>query len=300
MKYLAGLILCIIFTPILSGQEKTSSNTETSTNQTATPDINGKKDLPKEITSLIANLTNDNPFTADEAREELLRIGQPAVPFLITALPGGNPELQYLVCEILAELRDHQAVAPLIHILQNEKGEYIEALAAVAARSLGYLADPAAVPSLMESLKSSDVELRYESIRTLGILRAKEAAPEIIKALNDNALTVFGRLVKCAAIEALGRLQNKEAVKELMPLIKDQTVEEAMDEDKKTVGEYVIKALEKITEHTEGSIHSADEKQKEEIIKKWEEWWNAHKTEYGAASIEKTPLIPPTTEEKSK
>ena len=244
------------------------------------------KALKKEISVLIGELGNDKPALTEEAREEILKIGLPTVPLLLKHLKKGDTELRYLICEILGELRDQRAVKSLIKILKNETDE----VAAAAARALGYLADYSAVPPLMEALDSPDVELRYESIRALGILRAKEAETKIQSALKDTGITNFDYLIKCAAIEALGRLQSKDAVQELIPLLNDQTIEKRTD---KPVNEYVLKTLEKITGHNEGSIYSANEKEKEAIIKKWASWWEKHKTEYGVVPPpEEKPVVP--------
>src|SRR5437660_7772154 len=53
-------------------------------------------------------------------RELFLRIGTPAVVSLITALQHADPDIRRETAEILGQLRDRQAIKPLIRSLDDE------------------------------------------------------------------------------------------------------------------------------------------------------------------------------------
>lgn len=254
-----------------------------------TPTALSKNPVLNEIPLLIKQLLNDDPEIADEARTELLEIGPPAVLLLIEALQNDKPAMRYMVCEILAELRDTRTLPPLLNLLKD-KTEYTASIASAAVRVLGRLGNPSVIRPLIETASSPDVDLRYESIRALGILRAQEAITLTMHALTDTAETFLGYQVRCVAIQALGRLKTKEAVPRLINLLDIKTTEPGTE---LAVAQYAIKALEKVTGHSEGSFLWRDEKQRDEIIWRWKDWWGKHKVEYG---IEETPpeKLPPS------
>ena len=84
-----------------------------------------------------------------------------------------------------------------------------------AARALGILRGKAAVPDLLEAIRSKDTDLIYESLVALQKIRDESAAPRISFLLRD-----FNQKVQIAAIETTGLLQNKESVSDLTGVLK--------------------------------------------------------------------------------
>jgi HEAT repeat protein len=80
-----------------------------------------------------------------------------------------------------------------------------------AARALGILRGQAAVPDLLEALRSKDSGLMYESLVALEKIRDPEAGPRIQFVLRD-----LDERVQLAAIETTGILANREAVPDLI------------------------------------------------------------------------------------
>ena len=76
-----------------------------------------------------------------------------------------------------------------------------------AARAVGILRGKAAVPDLIEAVKSKDTQVIYEAIVALEKIRDESAGPAIAFRLRDPT-----EKVQVAAIEATGVLQNKSAV----------------------------------------------------------------------------------------
>ena len=222
----------------------------------------------KEIIDLIAKLASDNPLITNETRDELKEIGKPAVPLLIAALEKAKPDVRYLICEILGEIRDERSVETLVKLL-GDMDEHTASVASAAARALRNCADLAVVPHLMKAVTSMDIDLRYEAVKTLGVLRAYQALPVIRKMITDTAKTSLGYYTKVAAVQALGKLKDARSVRQLIPLLKSNDVD-ASDEP---LVKYVIKALEQITNYQAGSFSRSDDKKRDSVVKKWEEWW---------------------------
>jgi HEAT repeat protein len=80
-----------------------------------------------------------------------------------------------------------------------------------AARAAGILRGKDAVPDLLEAARSKDTDLIYESLVALQKIRDPSAAPRISFLLRD-----LNPKVQVAAIETTGLLQNKQAVPDLV------------------------------------------------------------------------------------
>ena len=249
---------------------------------TPTSSTNNEKLLPKdgitekEISDLINKLSQDDGLVMNEARDELIEIGKPVIPLLHKTLEKSKPDIRYLICEILGEIRDERSIEVLVKLLQD-KEEYTASIASVAARSLKNFANASVIPQLMQVITSTDIELRYESIRTLGTLRAYQALPLIRQMITDTAKTFLDYYVKAAAVQAVGKLKDTYSVKQLILLLRDTDIEPATH---KPFVEYIIKSLEQITNFQTGSLSKNDDKGKEQVIRKWEEWWEKNKKDY--------------------
>jgi HEAT repeat protein len=79
-----------------------------------------------------------------------------------------------------------------------------------AARALGVLRGQAAVPDLLEAIRTKDTDVIYEALVALQKIRDQSAGPRITFLLRD-----LNPKVQVVAIETTGLLQNKEAVPDL-------------------------------------------------------------------------------------
>ena len=80
-----------------------------------------------------------------------------------------------------------------------------------AARAIGILRGKEAVPDLIQAIHTKDSAVIYESLNALQKIRDQSAAPRITFLLRD-----FDPKVQVAAIETTGLLQNKEALPDLV------------------------------------------------------------------------------------
>ena len=84
-----------------------------------------------------------------------------------------------------------------------------------AARAAGILRAQGAVPDLLEALKTKNTDVLYESLVALGKIRDQSAGPRITYLLRDPEPKV-----QIAAIEDTGLLRTKEAVPDLIDVLK--------------------------------------------------------------------------------
>jgi HEAT repeat protein len=85
-----------------------------------------------------------------------------------------------------------------------------------AARAAGILRGSAAVPELVNALRSKDSGLMYESLVALQKIRDPQAGPRIQFVLRD-----LDERVQLAAIQTTGVLTNREAIPDLIRIFKD-------------------------------------------------------------------------------
>jgi HEAT repeat protein len=83
-----------------------------------------------------------------------------------------------------------------------------------AARAVGILRGRAAIPDLVEALRSKNDQVLYESLIAIQKIRDPEAAPRIAFLLRD-----FDEKVQIAAIETTGLLGNREALPQLRDVL---------------------------------------------------------------------------------
>lgn len=79
-----------------------------------------------------------------------------------------------------------------------------------AARAVGVLRGKQAVPDLLQALRSKDTDLLYESLVALQKIRDESAGPQMMFLLHD-----LNQKVQIAAIETTGLLRTKEALPDL-------------------------------------------------------------------------------------
>ncbi|MEO8595823.1 MAG: HEAT repeat domain-containing protein [Candidatus Solibacter sp.] len=84
-----------------------------------------------------------------------------------------------------------------------------------AARALGILRGKSAVPDLIEALRTKDTDVLYESLVALQKIRDEASGPKITFLLND-----LNSKVQIAAIETTGVLRTREAAPDLMGVLK--------------------------------------------------------------------------------
>lgn len=201
----------LIAPPALSAQDA-SKNDQSETEQ-ENRNRNKKQAsslIEKQVQFFLDQLNTGNPYLDDWSRRQLIELGDRAIPTLVNQLKTNEtaPPKQYLICEILGEIRSDRpaAVKILAKKLQNMQSN--PSVASSAAKALGMIGvqQKDIIENLQNALEVGDTELTYNAIWALGTLRATSAADAVAERLDDTRVTFFDLRVENAAIEALGKL----------------------------------------------------------------------------------------------
>ena len=193
-----------------------------------------------EAKRLIAQLADAT--RRDRAAQDLIRMGDGAVPSLIEALQARDPNLLPLVQQILAHIpsatsaltkalttahpilrgraaeifgisKDRNAVPILLDALQ---GEYFT-VRSRAALALGKISDARAIQPLLQALKDEEVEVRIAACLALGFFRDPSTFDDITNVLLDDPKIE----VRQAAAQGLGNTQHPAALPYLLEALHD-------------------------------------------------------------------------------
>jgi HEAT repeat protein len=225
------------------------------------PCLAAEKPSEEEIKSLIQNLKVESPLF-DKSRERLVRIGPPAVAYLIRTLKDENYQVRTSAAFILGEIGDKRAVKQLIQSLKDKNRDVRYA----AACALGDIKDKKALGPLIETLKDEHWEVRRDAVCALYELKDKKASAPLVETLIDKRWEV-----RQDAAFALRKLGDKKAIEPLIHTLNDENervrlhVASALGSfrDKKVV-EPLIQALkdedEKVRQNAAWALNSIGDK----------------------------------------
>jgi len=104
-----------------------------------------------------------------------------AVQKWIQRLDSPDIELSVMAAARLAKLGDRAAVPALIENLKTRTSH----VRASCARALGDLGDPAAIPVLIEALHDQDTSVAYIAADSLGAIGSNKAVPALMQIMKD-------------------------------------------------------------------------------------------------------------------
>lgn len=143
----------------------------------------------KEVERLLTELQRRHDWKINwRTAEELVRLGQPAVPHLIKALSDEDGYVRAAAADALGEIRDERAVKALAAAMQYrdnriyEDDEDAEARNN-AAEALGKIGDLRALDDLIRVASGKDLLLASYAVDALGMLGDERAIPTLLAAL---------------------------------------------------------------------------------------------------------------------
>jgi HEAT repeat protein len=192
------------------------------------PDLDIRVEAVKSIVDIGTQRSLDPLIeaTADSDAEIQIRATDGLVNFYLPGYvkTGVGATLQRVGRGIKAKFTDtnDKVIEPYVHV----RPEVIAALGklarggvsmesrANAARAVGILRGQAAIPDLLDAMKSKNDAVLYESLVALQKIHDKDSAPKLRYLLND-----LDEKVQLAAIETTGLLQNKDALPDLVGVL---------------------------------------------------------------------------------
>jgi HEAT repeat protein len=136
-----------------------------------------------------------------------------ATPLLIKTLTTAHPVIRGRVAEVFAINKDHNASMALLDALQ---GEYFT-VRSRAALALGKIGDPKAIQPLLHLLKDPEDEVRIAACLALGLFKDPSTFDDITNVLLDDPKIE----VRQAAARALGNTGHPAALPYLMEALHD-------------------------------------------------------------------------------
>jgi HEAT repeat protein len=121
--------------------------------------MNEQEGTGTNLESLIGMLANKDGIIRQKAREELVALGKPAVPFLTHALLNSRlDQVRWEAAKALGGINDTGSIPPLVKALEDSSSDVAWA-AADALKAFKKAAWPSLLQALIKS-KSNSVELR--------------------------------------------------------------------------------------------------------------------------------------------
>ena len=165
-----------------------------------------------------------NPEKLYELLDELMKIGEPAIPAIKEAIEKTkNEELKGIFNQVLSELiiefLPSGYTGQLIRTLQDKKKHPDER--AKATYYLGQIGGPGAYEALAATLSDEDETIRNLAVVGLGCLGDKRATQPLLDLLSRESSSDIKRSI----ITALGGVKNKEAELAVIALLSDPLVQ---------------------------------------------------------------------------
>jgi HEAT repeat protein len=156
---------------------------------------------------LVDAIQSEDHALQTAAAVALIRIGTPAVPSLLEVMAAfDKPTSRRAAIEVLKQIGE-EAIDPLIHALY----EATDLERNQASWMLGEIGG-SATERLLNALYSDDIQVRYGAALALGQMKSQIAVPDLIKRLDDTAVSsASGKRVCDAAASALERINNSDA-----------------------------------------------------------------------------------------
>ena len=141
-------------------------------------------------------------------------LGKSAIAPLIDILEDedADEELLCFAARILGDMKNPDAIAPLVELLKTNNNEELRAMAAAALGQIG----PVAISALTEVLGNKDTRLL--AVRSLSYIRHRETILPLLSMVKDPQIAV-----RVAAIEALGSFHDERVPPVLLNALRDVT-----------------------------------------------------------------------------
>lgn len=141
----------------------------------------------------VASLDDQDWRVRTLAIRDLVRLGAPGTPTLVTALEDKNAHVRHVAAMVLGIIRATNAVAALEATLSKDSDSVVRSQAAIALGQIGQRSSLAAVQAAQKDDKSKDVQHQAE-LAAYAIEHGMTATPELAKSYAALDESTFGRV----------------------------------------------------------------------------------------------------------
>jgi HEAT repeat protein len=166
----------------------------------------------RAVEPLLTALNDADEWVPRYAARALGKLGTVGFKALLDQLKNPAAYMCVIVVEALGDLKNAEAVEPLIDVLNDAENEVRRS----AAKALGHLGAKWAAEPLIAALTDPEKRVRSSAADALGELGDGRAVEPLIAALNDANAEVRSNVA-----EALGKMRDARAVEPLIPLLID-------------------------------------------------------------------------------
>lgn len=166
---------------------------------------------------LLGFLRDEDWWVREQVTEALIEIaGTQLTRFFVGYLQSPSELTRRWAVEVLARLKDPQALGLLVRTAQHDDDWWVREKAIEA---MGELGDQRAVPYLLD-LMQKEVGLQWSCIRAFEALEAREAAPHIVALLPGGPAEI-----QLAVLQCLEAFNDYQYAGEVMPLLESPDTE---------------------------------------------------------------------------
>jgi hypothetical protein len=167
----------------------------------------------------------EQPQTRSQAWQDLLDMGDRAVPALTAGLQSTNQQIRYFAADLLVEMKTEKAIAPLVKLSQS-KDNSVSSQALVALGSIGGPQAAEAILAAMDRATPLAVGRYSLLLAAIGDNRAVEPLTKLLASRDSGDFKTSGEgmfkvRARQEAAEALGRFRDPRARAALLDAIKD-------------------------------------------------------------------------------
>jgi HEAT repeat protein len=178
--------------------------------------------------------SEDNAGLRNAAVEILMRIGSPALPFLVEELSCNDHDVRKFALDILGAIGDPSCFAAMQKALHDDDAN----VRAAAAENLGRLRVAEAIPALLQAMEQPDLLLRFAILEAFARIGASLPLAPLLPFYGDP-------LLRKSLLDCLGHLADEEAI----PLLVD-----ALGDDLRNTREAAAVALLRLNQRFPGVI----------------------------------------------
>lgn len=155
----------------------------------------------------------ENIDERDQVIDELVKMGDVALPALRTAMREGNELIRSGAIIALGRLDDAPSLQQICDYLNQDDSAEVRSSAAF---SLGLLMDERAVPYLLGALEDPEIDVAEIAGASLGIIGSEEVSDALPRILHSESARVRG-----VAAQAIGMIADRRMTRHLLPLASD-------------------------------------------------------------------------------